>query len=269
MFLSKNLKHLRERNGKQTQENLANALGITRSAISSYEDGRAEPKLVVMNRIAQYFNITLDQLLNVELATLGDVDLQQQKEVKKYASAENLRILTITTDRENNENIELVPEKAAAGYTKGYADAEYLKDLPKYQLPFLPKGRTYRAFEIAGESMLPLLPDSIVIGEYVANWNEVQEGQTCIVVAKNDGVVLKRVFNKITERGTFLLKSSNIAYQPYEVPADEVVEIWKFAAYISKDMPDDNVTSLQELKLAFSRLEDELQDIKMDRRVRK
>ncbi|HAS46861.1 MAG TPA: XRE family transcriptional regulator, partial [Microscillaceae bacterium] len=33
MFLSKNLKHLRERNGKQTQENLANALGITRSAI--------------------------------------------------------------------------------------------------------------------------------------------------------------------------------------------------------------------------------------------
>ncbi len=262
MYLSKNLKYLREKNGRQSQENLANSLGITRSAISSYEDGRAEPKLVVMNKIAHYFNITLDQLLNVDLANAGDLQMENQKEMKKYAAAQNLRILTITVDQDDNENIELVPEKAAAGYTTGYADAEYLRDLPKYQLPFLSKGKTYRAFEISGDSMLPLLPSSIVIGEYVEDWNTLREGQVCVVVAKNEGVVLKKVYNKISERGTFLMKSSNIAYSPYEIFADEILEVWKFAAYISRDMPEESNT-VSDLRKAFTRLEDEFREIKL------
>lgn len=262
MYLSKNLKYLRERNGKQSQENLANSLGITRSAISSYEDGRAEPKLVVMNKIAQYFNITLDQLLNVDLANTSESDIENQKEVKKYASAQNLRILTITVDKEDNENIELVPVKAQAGYTSGYADAGYLQELPKYQLPFLSKGKTYRAFEINGDSMLPLQPNSIVIGEYVDDWSSIRDAQVCVIVSKNEGVVLKKVFNKINDRGSFLLKSSNIAYRPYEIFADEVLEIWKFAAYISKDLPEESNT-VSDLRRAFSRLEDEFREIKM------
>lgn len=261
MFLSKNLKYLRERNNRQTQENLADALTITRSAVSSYEDGRAEPKLVVMNRIAQYFNITLDQLLNVDLARMTDDEILHQKEISKYASAHNLRVLTITVDKDDNENIELVPEKARAGYSQGYADAEYLSTLPKYQLPFLSKGRTYRAFEISGDSMLPLQPNSIVIGEYISNWNEVKNGQVCVVVSKTDGIVLKKIFNKIQERGTLLLKSSNINYKSYEIPVNDVLEIWRFSAYISKEFPEET-HSIHELRQAFARLEDEMQEFK-------
>jgi phage repressor protein C with HTH and peptisase S24 domain len=173
-----------------------------------------------------------------------------------------MRVLTITVDKEDNENIELVPDKAAAGYSRGFADAEFLKDLPKYQLPFLSKGRTYRAFEITGDSMLPLMPNSIVIGEYVENWNDIRDGQVSVVVSKNEGIVLKKVYNKITERGTFLLKSSNIAYSPYEIFADEILEVWKFAAYISKNLPEENGT-VSELRKAFGRLEDEFREIRL------
>ncbi|TAF65021.1 MAG: helix-turn-helix domain-containing protein [Cytophagales bacterium] len=261
MFLSKNLKYLRERNKRQTQEGLADALGITRSAISSYEDGRAEPKLVVMDRIAQYFNVTLDQLLKVDLSRLTDEEIQQQKEVSKYVSASNLRILTITVDKENNENVELVPEKARAGYAQGYADREYLSNLPKYQLPFLPKGRTYRAFEITGDSMLPLLPNSIVIGEYVTNWNDIRNGQVCIVVSRNEGIVLKKVYSRVQERGAFLLKSTNVNYRSYEIPVTDVIEMWRFSAYISRDFPEET-HSYHELKQAIERIEEEMQEIK-------
>jgi transcriptional regulator with XRE-family HTH domain len=263
MYLSKNLKFLREQNKRQSQEALANDLGVTRSAISSYEDGRAEPKLIVMNKIAHYFNISLDQLLNVDLSAMGEGNLENPKEIKKYASTQNLRILTITVDKENNENIELVPAKAAAGYTIGYADADYLRDLPKYQLPFLSKGRTYRAFEIGGDSMLPLLPGSVVIGEYVDNWNSLKDGSVCVVVSKNEGVALKKVYNRIAERGTLMLKSNNIAYSPYEIFAEDVLEIWRFSAYVSKDFPEDG-NSVADLRKAFARLEDELREIKMN-----
>lgn len=262
MYLSKNLKFLREQNKRQSQESLANGLGITRSAVSSYEDGRAEPKLIVMNRMAVYFNVSLDQLLNVDLSSISETELEQQTENKKYTAAKNMRVLSITVDKENNENIELVPAKAAAGYTTGYADAEFLKELPKYQLPFLSKGKTYRAFEIAGDSMLPLQSGAVVVADYVDNWNQLKDGAICVVVSRQDGVVLKKVFNKIPDRGMLLLKSTNISYSPYEVPADEVLEIWRFAAYISKDFPEEN-TSLAELRRAFARLEDELREVKM------
>jgi len=262
LYLSKNLKYLRERNNRQTQENLANALGITRSAVSSYEDSRAEPKLVVMNRIAQYFGVTLDQLLNVDLMKLSDEEIERQKEVSEYAAGHNARILTISVDSENQELIQLVPEKAKAGYTQGYADPNYISSLPTYQLPFLPKGATYRAFEIAGDSMLPLQPNSIVIGKYLDDWKNLKNGDVAVIVSRSEGVVLKKVFNRIEERGTFLLKSTNINYASYEIPVTEVVEIWKFAAYISQDFPEET-HSVHELKEAFTRLEDQVQEIKM------
>lgn len=268
IFLKKNLRHLREREGKISQGKLAEAIGVTRSAISSYEDGRAEPKLYVLRNMANYFGITVDQLLNVDLAKMEDAEIRRQTEVKKYASAENLRILSITVDDNEKELINLVPEKAAAGYTNGYTDPDYLADLPKYRLPFLSKERTYRAFEIVGDSMLPLQPKSIVIGEYLEDFNHVKEGQVCIVVAE-DGVVLKKVHERIEDRGTLLLRSSNILYEPYEVPVEQVREIWSFVAYISRSLPEEQ-TSSQDLRNAFTRLEEEVMDIraKVDRQQR-
>jgi len=260
IFLGKNLRYLRERNGKMSQGKLAENLGVTRSAISSYEDGRAEPKLSVLIGMANFFNITVDQLLNLNLVKMEDEDIQHKMEVRKYASASNLRILSITIDSEENENVEFVPEKAAAGYTTGYADEQYLVDLPKYKLPFLPKGRTYRAFEITGDSMLPILPNSIVIGDYIPDFNDVKEGQICVVVTE-DGIVLKRVYNRIKERNVLVLKSSNIMYEPYEVDAQEVKEIWGFMAYISRQVPE-TATTESDLRLAFDRLEGEVMELK-------
>jgi hypothetical protein len=57
----------------------------------------------------------------------------------------NLRVLSISVDKEDNENIEMVPLKASAGYLNGYADPEYVAQLPKFYLPMFKQG-TYRGF---------------------------------------------------------------------------------------------------------------------------
>ncbi len=261
MYLSKNLKHLREKNGRQSQEKLAIDIGITRSAVSSYEDKRAEPKIEVLNKMAEYYGVSVDYLLNHDLAKLGDEEAGVKRGLGEYAAAKNIRVLAITVDKEDNENIELVPVKASAGYTVGYADKDYLRELPKYQLPFLPKGKTYRAFEISGESMLPLQPNSIVIGEYVEDWYSVKDGQICVVVS-SEGIVLKSLYNKIADRGAFLLKSTNINYRPYELKVEDVLEVWKFVAYIGRKFPDETQPSVSDLKAAYFRLEDDLAELK-------
>jgi transcriptional regulator with XRE-family HTH domain len=261
IFLSKNLRYLRERaEGKLSQQKLAEEISATRNNIASYEEGRAEPKLSMLQAIAEYFNVTIDQLLSLDLSKLDDEEIRKHQDAEKYASAENLRVLTLTLNERNEENVEIVPEKAAAGYTKGFADPEFIQDLPRISLPFLSKGRTYRAFEISGESMLPLQPGSVVIGEYITDFHSVKNGQACIIVT-SDGVVFKKVFNRIPERQTLLLKSSNIAYEPYEVNITEIREIWGFVAYIAKQLPEEQ-TNLVDLREAFERLEENVLEIR-------
>ncbi|MDW7692354.1 helix-turn-helix domain-containing protein [Flammeovirgaceae bacterium SG7u.111] len=266
MYLAKNLKFLRGKIGKPSQEKMGAAFDVTRSAYSSYEDQRAEPRLDTLQKMAGYFNLTLDQLLNVDLALMEDSELKKKLDTEKYVKAENLRILTITTDEENNESIVLVPHKASAGYTRGYADPEYMSSLPKYSLPFLPKGKTYRAFEIEGDSMLPLKSKSIVIAEYVEDWNSIKDGQICVVVTNNEGYVLKKVINRIASDRILILKSTNINYTSYEVPIVDVKEIWKFSAYISQEFPEETASNYLELKEAVWRLEDGLNDLKRKNR---
>jgi transcriptional regulator with XRE-family HTH domain len=263
MYLSSNLRFLRTRNTrKKSQGVIASKLGITRGAYSSYEEGRAEPRLDTLVAMAKYFEVTVDELLNENLEERkfrqrGDApywSAYHRLQVGNYVAGTNVRVLAISVDEFNNENIELVPQKAAAGYTTGYADLEYIKELPKFKLPFLPAERTYRAFEISGDSMLPLESGTIVIGEYVTDWNQLKQGEFCVLVAQDEGIVFKKVYNQVEEKGVFLLESTNLEYRPYELPARQVKEIWKFSAYISKKAPEAE-TSLDEIKQVLSQLQ--------------
>ncbi|GAA5023138.1 hypothetical protein GCM10011506_05770 [Marivirga lumbricoides] len=222
-FVSSNIKYLRKQKG-WTQQDLADQLEIKRSLIGSYEESRADPRISTLLKIAEVFNLSLDDLLSQDLT-------QHIRPVKPT------KILAITVDSEERENIELVPQKAAAGYTSGYSDPEYLQDLPRFQLPNLPKNRTYRAFEISGDSMLPIQPGTIIIGQYVEQAADIKNGNTYIIISEQEGVVYKRVFNYIAEKGTLYLVSDNTLYAPYELSAAGVLEIWEAKAFISTQFP--------------------------------
>lgn len=66
LYLSENMKYLRARKGRSQQE-LADDLGITRSRYSKYEYGLAEPSIVLLAKLAEYYLITLDALILQEL----------------------------------------------------------------------------------------------------------------------------------------------------------------------------------------------------------
>lgn len=240
-LVSENIKYLRKKHGF-TQEQMAEQIGIKRSLLGAYEEGRADPRLNNLLSIAAVFKVTVDVLISKDVSKLSEKEL--------YASAGNenkgekgLRVLSITVDKNDNENIELVPQKAAAGYLNGYSDPEFLEDLPKFQLPMLPRQGTYRAFEISGDSMLPIVAGTIIIGRYVENVNEIKNGKTYVLVTGREGVVYKRVFNYITERGKLFLVSDNRIYAPYEVDEADIMEVWEAKAFISVNFPDPDAQS--------------------------
>ncbi|WP_395785512.1 XRE family transcriptional regulator [Aquirufa sp.] len=228
-FFSQNLRFLRSKMSEKTsQEKLAELINIKKPTLGSYESGRAEPKYADLIEMAEFFKVEVDELLKEDLS----------KRLPGMANKPKLRILATTVDSNNEENIEMVPVKALAGYTASYDDVEFIQELPTFQVPFLPRDKKYRVFPIKGESMLPLQPGSLVFAEYVEDWTAIKDGTICIVVTREDGVVLKQVINHLADRKVLILNSTNKTYDPYPILGSEIQEIWKFAGYFHSDFPN-------------------------------
>ncbi len=213
-----NLKYLRKLRG-WTQEEFATKLGIKRSLIGAYEEERADPRLDVLEILADIFKLSLDELLLKDLSNNADNYLAKRRQQKMMSADRNV--------------IHFVPVKAAAGYLASYADTEFIDELNTFTLPML-AGGNYRAFEIIGDSMLPTPSGSIIVGEKIEDATDIKNSQAYIVVSRNEGIVYKRVEKNSRSKNKLTLVSDNPQYQPYQVNAEDVVELWQAQMVISK-----------------------------------
>lgn len=213
-----NLKYLRKLRG-WTQEEFANKLRIKRSLVGAYEEERADPRLDVLEIVADMFKLTLDELLLKDLGSTANNYLAKRRQQKMMSADRNV--------------IHFVPVKAAAGYLASYAESEFIDELNTFTLPML-SGGNYRAFEIIGDSMLPTPSGSIIVGEKIEDTADIKNSQAYIVVSRNEGIVYKRVEKNNRSKNKLTLVSDNPQYQPYQVNAEDVVELWQAQMVISK-----------------------------------
>jgi len=262
MYFTSNIKFLRKRRGR-TQDDVAVALNLKRSTLSGYENGVAQPGIDILVSFSGYFNMSIDTLLKIDMTSLSESQLGElERGYDAYIKGSNLRVLTTTVDPGNRENIELVAEKAKAGYTTGYADPEYIGELPVFTLPFLSDKRKYRTFQLKGDSMLPIPDGSWVTGEFLQDWMNIVSGKAYIVFTLNDGIVFKILENNIQQDGKLVLFSLNPLYEPYEVHINEVKEIWKFVNYISNELPEPVIPEKQIFQ-SIAEMKNDLEKIKM------
>ena len=214
----RNLKYLRKLRGN-TQEEFAALLNIKRSLLGAYEEERAEPRLEVLEIVSDQFSVSLDDLLRRDLSDRSQNYLARRRE-QKMSQEHNL--------------IHFVPVKAAAGYLNGYADDEFIDELNTFTLPMLGGGE-YRAFEIIGDSMLPTPSGSVIVGQRTANdLEEIRNNHAYIVVSRTEGIVYKRIVKSEEVRNRLTLVSDNPAFQPYQVNAEDILEIWQAQMVISR-----------------------------------
>ena len=213
-----NLKYLRKLRG-WTQEEFAGKLNIKRSLLGAYEEERADPRLEVLEIIAEIFKLSLDELLLKDLSNQSASYLMKRRQQKMMTADRNL--------------IHFVPVKAAAGYLAGYADSEFIDELNTFTLPML-SGGNYRAFEIIGDSMLPTPSGSIIVGDKVNSIDDVKSNMAYIVISRNEGIVYKRIVKNNKVKNKVSLVSDNPTYQPYQVNTEDIVELWAAQVVIGK-----------------------------------
>jgi hypothetical protein len=239
-------------------------IGVTGTTIDSIVNGRPQsdgsrkktkPGYDVLSSIIDEFQINPDYLF-------GKSDVMLKSEVALNPTYSGMPQV-IAINQSGNENVIYVPVKARAGYLDGYGDPEYIETLPSFNMPHLTNG-TFRCFEVKGNSMVRTFFDGdLVFGKYVEDLRDIKDGRVYVIVSKNDGIVLKRVINRIEERDKLILKSDNKDgnYPTYTINTEDIVEVWYVTMYASKQMPEpvDIYDRLHELESKIVDLEGALQ----------
>lgn len=266
-FFAQNLSFLRKKKG-QTQAEVATALGLKRNTFSNYETTHSEPDLGTLEKIASFFDISIDELLSVDMSKENLVEYREENENKetdliKDNQASNQLLppvdddlpvsvigstlfpyrrfqapKIITVDSQGEENIIYVPVKARAGYMVGYEDPQFIQSLSAYRLPGYTNG-TYRIFEVEGHSMFPTLQDADRVIARWADISEVRDDRVYVLVTRQQGILIKRLINRHHE-GKIIVKSDNNhagEFPTIVMDVDEVAEIWYVVERWTRQLP--------------------------------
>ena len=218
--IAKNLLYLRKKKGC-TQEVMAEIFELSTAQYQHYELGIRLAPLQTLIKVSEYFQISIDAIVKADLSEV------KQDGIMELHNGRMLLPVFISKE-EGRETIQVVTEKASAGYLIGYGDPTYLRKLPQINLPFLKHG-TFRGFPIIGDSMLPVKSGTIIIGQFVERIGSIKNGSTYIVVTR-EGIVYKRVEYR---NNILMLSSDNPLYPPYTIALEDVLELWAFACAIS------------------------------------
>lgn len=226
---AKRLKALRE-DLEMTQAELGHELGIK----TTYDLERGKTKIsgvIVCQLMAQY-----------HINPLWLYGKSQQKYIQ--TNDKTLLPHVISVKENDNENMWMINQKAAAGYAGNINNPEYYHDLPAFSLPIKEyQHASFRCFQVEGYSMSPaILPEDWIIAEALENLSEIKDGKIYVVIDQ-ESVRIKKVQNNV-EEGVLYLISINPEYNMDMVTYDDIQEIWSVHSILTKNI-EQRITETQ------------------------
>ncbi len=175
----------------------------------------------------------------------------------------NVSPKVITVDKEENDTILLVNQKAAAGYPHNIQDVEYYESLPSFSIP-LPEYRnaTYRGFQVEGDSMLPnIRPNEWVLGRAVPSISEATDSRIYIVVLL-DSVLVKKLQKVPGSPNHVRLVSLNPEYLPIDVEVKDIQELWQVNSKLTFGLEEPSESSLlRQLQASMEELKGQIRHL--------
>ena len=109
--------------------------------------------------------------------------------------------------------------------------------------------------------MLPILPNSYIIGSYVMDWSNIKNDGLYIIISKTEGIVFKRVLNNLADQ-KLTLKSDNPEFETYSISAEEVIEVWKAEGMTTFEFADQSLLGQQDLLSELQSIKTEIEALK-------
>ncbi|WP_420552761.1 helix-turn-helix domain-containing protein [Tenacibaculum aiptasiae] len=246
-FFGKNIKKIRGVKGL-SQQVFAEIFDLKRATLGAYEEGRSEPKIDTIIKIANHFSIKVDDLLTSEL-TVNKL-LQFKDDITLQAD---------DMDKEMFASVPCITEKKVADYIKYYNKKAFVGDLPVLNLPIntekVFRGYTVRNLEMTNHDK-GLFPKDVVVGEFVPkNVIEKLNNGVLALVLVNDELILRRLYVTNDE---IVLRADHKNIEDKTYALSDVKELWRIRYAFFKRLPEFN--DVLEEKLLF--LEQEFTKLK-------
>lgn len=235
MELSTRMKQYRELYG-WTQDDLANASGLSLSSIKKYEANISENfTFDNLKKISAAFNVTPSDFINDELS----VDLSVNKPKKDVRQSTNLSVnmsdnlynLKKTDEADQVSHDQILIRKLSSAVGAGESvdingvevyDTDILVPFSQMLFKVRPKkADRIRCMQVDGYSMVPMLfPDSWVIADVTAKF----EGDGLYIINYCDNFIVKLL--QKSPDGTLHIKSVNKDYESYDIGPDDDAQVY-------------------------------------------
>ncbi len=217
-------------------------IGIT---AQSFNDIKALRRYVTIEMIVDTYNT---YNINPRHILLGEQPMIEENSNGNIKSETGTSTLVVTVDSMGNNNIVQLDAQAAAGMPANYDNPSFFGQLPAFSLPGSQfQNGTFICVQVTGDSMHPTIyHHDWLIAEYQDDWNTIREGYVHVIVTV-DGVLAKRVLNRISKRGAIVLQSDNEAYPTYEEKIENVLQIWRVKGKLSFNLRNENLDVRKDL----------------------
>lgn len=186
-MFSERLKNLRKNKGL-LQQDMADKIGVTKSAYGYYEQGKTTPDIVTAKKIAEILNVSIDYLL-------GESDYKKTKSVR-------------------------IP---VLGTVQAGIPIEAVQDIIDYEElnpEMLEHGEEYFALQVKGDSMQPKMDAGDIV--IVRKQSDVNHGDTAIVLVNGSEATIKRV---LKQEAGIMLAPNNPAYETKFYSNKEIADL--------------------------------------------
>ena len=209
-MFAKNLKYLRAKRGIEQIE-LARMLGKkSGSSISSWESGTYTPKIGTLAKIADIFNVDLDDLMNIDLS-----DASTPTNLIPISRASIVSIPILGTIKCGQP---ILAEENITSYREELSDR-------------VPSGNLFY-LRSQGDSMLPTIPEGSLV--LIREQPTVEYGEVAAVLVNGD---TEATLKRVKKQGDIvMLIADNPDYPPYVITKDNPARIIGKAALVSTEL---------------------------------
>lgn len=230
-YIGKNIRKIRTVK-KISQADFAEMFGLGRPSVGAYEEGRAEPKLDTIIKMAHHFGLSIDVLLTKELTVneLYKFDIFKADETL-HKKDNNLPVID---KDESPEDTPLIRKEVYLEYIVNYRNKDYINNLPSVRLPDTQHKKS-RAFEVADNAMefneKGLLPGDILSCSPVdlEKPKKLVVDRVFVVITSKD-IYTRRLMSK---RDTLDFKADNPSFDALSFQPGDVLELWQVDGFYS------------------------------------
>ena len=226
-FFGKNIKKIRSVKS-HSQQSFADLFDLKRGTLGAYEEGRSEPKIETIIKIANYFSISIDRLLTNEL-TVNEL-LQFKSDVVTNVEAVKKEIFA---------TVPCITGENYADYIQLYNKKKFVSQMPILSLP-LNTQKDFRAFTVGNLEMTMhdkgFYPKDIVVGEKVPipvieNLNN----GTLVFVLIKDKMLFRRLY---IANNHLVFRADHRSIDDEILELSEIKELWRVRYAFFKRIPE-------------------------------